>query len=65
MPDLWADVEDLLTKGEGVQVIDGATDIHLWSQSFTEPVDDVITTQAVLADTIVAALQNQRGRRPG
>jgi TolB-like protein/tetratricopeptide (TPR) repeat protein len=48
-----------------VQVIDGETDVHLWSESFRQELDDIITVQANLADTIVSGLMAARGSGPG
>jgi len=43
------------------QLIDGATDAHLWSQSFDREIGDIFSVQSEIAGSIVEAMDLQRG----
>jgi TolB-like protein len=47
------------------QLIDGATDEHLWARSYTRRLEDVITLQDEVAATIGAEIMGTVTRRPG
>ena len=46
------------------QLIDGASDEHLWAQSYTRTLKDVIRLQDEVATAIAAAIQGTVSRRP-
>lgn len=46
------------------QLIDGVTDEHLWAQSYTRTLDDVIRLQDEVATAIATAIQGTVSRRP-
>ena len=63
-------VEGSVLQAEGqvrvtTQLIDGATDEHLWARSYTRRLEDVITLQDEVAATIGAEIMGTVTRRPG
>lgn len=46
------------------QLIDGATDEHLWAQSYTRPLKDVIALQDAVATAIATEIKGTVSRRP-
>lgn len=46
------------------QLIDGASDEHLWAQSYTRPLKDVIRLQDEVATAIAAEIKGTVSRRP-
>lgn len=47
------------------QLIDGRTDEHLWAQSYSRRLDDVIQLQDAVATAIASAIKGTVSRRPG
>ena len=47
------------------QLIDGGTDEHLWAESYTRPLRDVIALQDAVATAIATEIQGTVSRRPG
>lgn len=47
------------------QLIDGTTDEHLWAESYTRPLKDVLTLQDAVATAIATAIKGTVSRRPG
>jgi TolB-like protein/tetratricopeptide (TPR) repeat protein len=47
------------------QLIDGATDEHLWAENYTRTLKDVIALQDAVANAIAAAIKGTVSRRPG
>lgn len=47
------------------QLIDGGTDEHLWAESYTRPLKDVIALQDAVATAIATAIKGTVSRTPG
>jgi serine/threonine-protein kinase len=49
----------------GAQLVDGSTGVETWSQSYDQPVGDVLAVQSKIASSVVAALSSRLGKTAG